>query len=177
MHCPQCGFEQTSDEIRFCKQCGLEISKVRELLAPELYKRKAKRKGEINKAQRQGFTMILFGLILVMTLSILRELLPVPKAVILASLLIFMVGGMIRMVSPYIFGASNSAEDENDSLEDDSNMTKLSDANFTAKILPEAEFRPPVTFGKQNYDTNELVTPLSVTEGTTRQLKKHLEQE
>jgi len=177
MHCPQCGFEQTSDEIRFCTKCGLEISDVKALLTPELRKRKAKRKSETNKAQRQGFTMVLFGLIVVMILAILREFLPVPKAVMLVALLIFMVGGMIRMVSPYIFGANDSAEGKDDSLEDDSNITKLSGEKFYAKSLPEAEFRPPVTFGKQNYDTNELISPPSVTEDTTRRLKKHLEQE
>jgi len=35
MHCPQCGFEQAiSDDVRFCRQCGLGLDSVKELLNP-----------------------------------------------------------------------------------------------------------------------------------------------
>lgn len=173
MHCPRCGHQQNSDEIRFCAKCGLEISGVKELLAPELRQTKAERKREINKAQRQGFSMILFGLVVILILAILRDFFTVPKALFAASVLIFMVGGMIRMVSPFIFGGSNQKESKGDSLENNELETRrLSGNNLSDKSLSEAEFRPPVNFGEQIYDTNELVSPLSITENTTRNLKK-----
>ena len=53
MHCPRCGHQQNSDEIRFCTKCGLEISDVKELLAPERRQKKANRKDEINRATRR----------------------------------------------------------------------------------------------------------------------------
>jgi zinc-ribbon domain len=34
MHCPQCGEQIISDEMRFCKHCGLGLDGVKELLAP-----------------------------------------------------------------------------------------------------------------------------------------------
>ena len=32
MHCPQCGQQQVSDEMRFCSRCGFALSIVTELL-------------------------------------------------------------------------------------------------------------------------------------------------
>lgn len=176
MHCPRCGHQQqNSDEISFCTKCGLEISNVKKLLAPELNEAKAKRKKAISKAQRQGFSMILFGLAAILILAILRDFFTVPKALFAASVLIFMVGGMIRMVSPFIFGGDGQQESKDDSLANDGLETrKLSGTNVSEKSLPEAEFRPPVNFGAKIYDTNELAAPLSVTENTTRNLEKEL---
>lgn len=176
MHCPQCGHRQNSDEISFCAKCGFELSGVRELLAPKLRETKGERKRKINKAQRQGFSMILFGLVVIMILTILRDFFSIPKSVITASVLIFMIGGMIRMVSPYIFGGNNLTESKDDSLEDNMEKSKLSGERFSNNALPEAEYRPPVNFGTKKFDTNELVSPSSVTEDTTRKLKKEFQQ-
>lgn len=34
MHCPQCGQQIISDDMRFCKHCGFALNGVKELLAP-----------------------------------------------------------------------------------------------------------------------------------------------
>jgi zinc ribbon protein len=34
MHCPQCGEQIISDDMRFCKHCGLALDGVKQLLAP-----------------------------------------------------------------------------------------------------------------------------------------------
>ena len=175
MHCPRCGHQQNSDEISFCAKCGFELSGVKELLALEFRETKAERKRKFHKAQRQGFSMILFGLVVILILAILRDFFTVPKALITASVLIFMVGGMIRMVSPYIFGGNNMKESKNNLPDDNLETSKLNNEQIFDKSLPEAEYRPPINFGTKKFDTNELVSPSSITEDTTRQLEKEFQ--
>lgn len=175
MHCPQCGYRQNLDKARFCTKCGLDISDVKALLASNLAETKTKRKNDRRKATKQGFFMIIFGLALVMILGALREYYPIPKIVIMLPLLIFMLGGVLRMAMSVLSDSSDDEEDIDKFIEDlDASIS--SGRRTSAKILPEADEQTAKDqFGK-NYDTGDLVQPLSVTEHTTRKLKKEFEQ-
>jgi uncharacterized Zn finger protein (UPF0148 family) len=35
MHCPQCGLEQVSGKVRFCRACGFSLRGVKELVLPD----------------------------------------------------------------------------------------------------------------------------------------------
>ncbi len=35
MHCPQCGLQQVSGKVRFCRACGFSLSGVKELVLPD----------------------------------------------------------------------------------------------------------------------------------------------
>lgn len=177
MHCPRCGHRQNSDEIRFCAKCGFELSDVKQLLNSGSGEKKIKRKNEQRRATRQGFVMIIVGLGIAMILGGLREFFTIPKIAIMLPLFVFMIGGMLRMILPAFSDESNSDEENIDSFINDLETSELSGEQFSAKILPEAEYRPPVDFGAKNYDTNELVAPSSVTEDTTRKLKNELQQD
>lgn len=176
MHCPRCGHRQNSDEISFCAKCGLDISDVRNLLASGTGETKAKRKKQQRKATRQGFLMILVGLALVMILGALREYFPVPKIIIVLPLLVFMFGGMIRMILPTLADESNSKEEKIDALLNNLETNNLASGQVSDKTLPEAQYQPPIGFGGKNYDTNELVQVPSITEETTKRLKKEFQQ-
>lgn len=177
MHCPRCGHQQNSDEIRFCTKCGLEISNVKELLAPELRETKAKRKLENIKASRQGMMMVFSGFAVILILAILRDFFPIPKSLFAITVLIFIIGGAVRMSLPSLFGKNDLKENIDDFLKDELATNKLSGKQFFGKSLPEAEYRPPMNLGAKDYDTNELVAPLSVTEDTTRKLAKEFQPE
>ncbi len=177
IHCPRCGNRQNSDEVNFCTKCGLQISDVKELLAPELRQTKEKGKSELIKARRQGAMIIFSSFALIIVFAGLREFFPLPKFIALIFLL-FMIGGAFRASMPSFFSGKVSANDDDDDVsERDLETSKLSSEQFPAKTLPEAEFRPPVDFGAKVYDTNELVPRSSVTEGTTRNLKKEFQDE
>lgn len=176
MHCPRCGQQQTSDEIRFCTKCGLEISDVKDLLASEPTQTKANRKSENNKAARQGLMLIFSGFILILVLAILRDFLTIPKSLFAVTVLIFIIGGAIRMVLPSLLGGNNLTENKDASLESDLETNKLPGGQIFDKSLPEAEYRPPLNFGATNYETNELAAPPSVTEDTTGRLAKEVRQ-
>ena len=171
MHCPRCGHQQNSDKIRFCTKCGLEISDVKELLAPERRQKKANRKDEINRATRQGMLLVFAGFAVILILAVLRDFFAVPKAFFALAVLIFIIGGAVRMSFPSLFGKNNLKDDSPaDALE----TAKLSGAQVFDKSLPEAEYRPPLDFGTKDYDTAKIAAQPSVTEDTTKSLKEEL---
>lgn len=175
MHCPRCGQRQNSEEIRFCTKCGLEISNVKELLMPELSEKNAKKKSEIRKARKQGMIIMFSSFVLIIAFAALQEYYPLPKALALIMFL-FMVIGAFRMSMPSWFGKDDLAQDNKDLPEYESKTNKLPGGQVFDKSLPEAEYRPPLDF-ETIFDTKELVSPESVTEHTTRRLKKELQQD
>ncbi len=174
MHCPRCGQQQTSDEIRFCTKCGLEISDVKDLLAPETVQTKTQRKRANNKAARQGMMLVFSGFILILILAILRDFVTIPKSLFAVTVLIFIIGGAIRMSLPSLFGGNDVKENKDDWRERNLETNELPNGQIFDKSLPEAEYRQPLNFGATKYDTNELVAPASVTEDTTRRLAKEI---
>jgi hypothetical protein len=176
MHCPRCGHQQNSDKISFCTKCGLEISDVKELLTSELSESKANRKSEIIKARKQGMIMIFSSFAFIILFAAVREFYPLPKFIALIGLL-FMVGGAFRMSMASLFSSNNSSKESVDLPENDFETDKLSGGQVSDKSLPEAEYRPPLDFETRKFDTNDLATPASVTEHTTKHLKEKLPQE
>lgn len=176
MHCPRCGHQQNSDEISFCTKCGLEIGNVKELLTPELRKTTEKRKEEIKKARRQGTIMIFSSFAFIILFAAVREFFPLPNFIALIALL-FMVGGAFRASMPSLFDTNISSKENTDLPENDLKTDKLSGKQIPARSLPEAEYHPPIDFRTKTLDTNDLVAPSSVTEGTTKLLEKELPQD
>ncbi len=176
MHCPRCGHQQNSDEIRFCTKCGLEISEVKDLLAPELRQTKARRRSERNKAARQGIMLMFFGFAVILILAMLRDFVAVPKFLFALSVLIFIIGGAIRMSLPTLFGGNNLKR-QDDLPANDLIKNELPDGKFPVKSLPEDEYRSPENFGTRKFDTNELVPVSSITEETTKNLDKEFQHE
>jgi hypothetical protein len=112
--------------------------------------------------------MVFSGFVLIAVFVGLREFFPIPKFFAIL-MLILMVAGAFRMSIQSAFGKNDLAESDDDSPE-------LSDKQVADKSLPEVEYRPPLDFETTNFDTNELATPPSVTENTTKLLKKELPQ-
>jgi ribosomal protein L37E len=175
MHCPRCGHQQNSEKISFCTKCGLEISDVKELLTPELQREiKAKRKSKIAKARKQGMIIMFSSFALIIIYAALQEFFPLPKAIALIALL-FMVFGAFRTSTAALFSTNDAVEVNDDLPASDLKTDKLSGTQVSDKTLPEAEYRPPLGFETKTLDTNELLEPASVTENTTRKLKKELQ--
>ncbi len=177
MHCPRCGHRQNSDEIRFCTKCGLEISDVKALLAPEARESNSKkRKMESRKAARQGMMLVLSGFIVILLLAMLREFVPVSKVFFALAVLVFIIGGAIRMMMPSLFGRDDPDEVVGRSAVNGAETSVLSGAAENLRSLTEAEYRPPLDFRGNAYDTNELAAPPSVAEDTTKNLQKEIGQ-
>lgn len=195
MHCPKCGHRQTSDKTSFCTKCGLAIGDVKEMLVPESHKNKDNKENrfwemllpelyETNKKHKkrlkivgQGVGLIVFGLVLTFILEILQDFSIIPKVIVKIAFFAFLVAGILRMCIPFLFSKNILSGEKEASTENDGETNMLTNKNPTEKSLPEAQYQPPINLGAKDYDTAEVILPSSVTENTTKLLKKQLEQE
>lgn len=168
MNCPNCNQIQSSDES-FCRRCGAVIGVAR-VSAPHMNGQNITPKGV-----KQGVAILLFGLVLVTVLAILRNFISVPQALVEIAILVFCLGGIIRMCYSYFFNTKSSLEPTHNSLPFTPTTQKLSENINAHETLPEADiYMPPVDLKK--FDTAQLVQPSSISEYTTKSLKDRREQ-
>lgn len=180
MYCPTCGQQQISNETRFCSRCGFLLSDVAEVVAnngispyktpSKLKKTDSPRKRGIKKG---AMIMMIGSLLVVPIIAIMMPFLRFPVFIVpLAAVLSFM-GGLLRIIYAWMFESSESV----DSFSEAEFLQQKSFKNPSQqKALPEEKSIPasvyaPPTQGKW-MDTNDLVQPPSITEGTTKLLQK-----
>jgi hypothetical protein len=172
MHCPKCGHQQTDDSIRFCTRCGLALGQVKDLLAPQEGAVKVKNNSKTGRGVRQGLGLFIFGLLLITVLAILRDMDIVPQIFIKIAALIFCIGGAARMAFPFIYGEDRRQKPDYDGAVKPTPAI----AGAANNLLPQSPATVFVTPGAENYSTNDLGQPASVTDNTTRRLGKQFEQ-
>src|SRR3984893_8385350 len=103
MHCPQCGQEQLSGEMPFCKTCGFSLDPVRELLAtgntsPALDKEGRKpRQSPRRKGVRQGVILLFISMVFMPLIDLIGK----PQGTFLP--MIFLMAGLMRILYAVIF--------------------------------------------------------------------------
>ena len=174
MHCPQCGQQQISGEVRFCKSCGFPLDGVRELLtsggiSSTIEKESHKpRQSPRRKGVRQG-VILLFIMMVVTPLTMLfgRQANFLPP--------MFMMAGIMRILYAVIFqeGAPRNNQQPFNTLADvaPSAIDQLGTAT-RGTALPPAQSVPVAAFNARRVDTREMVNPPSVTEHTTKLLNE-----
>jgi hypothetical protein len=183
MHCPQCGQQQVSGELRFCSRCGFPLAGVTELLAtggslPVVEAATGKKRHSPRyEGVRQGVIMFFLGAVIVPLLGILNSFQPhdatLLDLLVPITAVLFFVGGFVRILYALIFeeGATPSAHVQNASfpyVPPVASSRLSTGARGTA--LPPAQ-SIPVSSWRQPHNTAEIVRPPSVTENTTRLLK------
>jgi hypothetical protein len=182
MHCPQCGQQQVSGELRFCSRCGFPLGGVSELLAtggqlpifatPTTPKKRSPR----YEGVKQGVTLFFIGAVIVPLLGIINSfqvnggmldiLVPI-------SAILFFVGGLMRILYAAIFeeGAPQYNATQPAALPYAPSAVAAPQLNAGARgtALPPAQSIPVSTW-RQRPNTAEIVSPPSVTENTTRLL-------
>lgn len=182
MHCPQCGQQQVSGEVRFCSRCGFPLGGVIELLANggnlptrESGIEKSKRSPRY-EGVRQGVTMFFIGAVLVPLLAIINSF-QVNGSTLLdilvpISAVLFFVGGFVRILYAAIFeeGVPPHAYAQSASMPYTPPATPPQlNVGARATALPPAQ-SIPVSAWRQRPNTAEIIQPPSVTENTTRLL-------
>lgn len=180
MHCPRCGQEQSSEEIRFCSRCGFLLTGIVEVMAnggniPSV----ADVKNSVSTPRKRGLKKGLFIFLLaflfvplaaIFTLMIRAE---EPFFVVILAIMLT-VGGLLRMAYAMMFESNVPTER---ALEGNVRQTAQGFFNRRQNIkslpseqsIPASGYVPPV--GGNWRDTNDL-TPTSVTESTTKLLQK-----
>lgn len=176
MHCPRCGFQQVSDEIKYCSRCGLQLELVAELIAnegilPEL--------ANLNRGKSRFFTRrngiafsILWCMLFLFIFTPIWAVLDVEELAA-ASAVIGIFGGLMFLVSSMFFLPKARLHSE---------LTGKHAPGFFGPIggqkalppqttQPAASYAPPIG-GWRAPETDDLTHPGSVTETTTKLLKK-----
>jgi hypothetical protein len=177
MHCPQCGQQQSSDQLRFCSRCGFPLDGVIQLLGNGgiLPKSFVDKKGRAiaprSLGVRQGAMLMLLTLLVVPLVSILAvNFTHQARILIPLSAMICFIGGLLRIIYAILFE------------EDAPTIKHLPAPSYIPPVMPSQlgatprgtalppQQSTPVTGWRQRADTAELVRPPSVTENTTRLL-------
>ena len=169
MHCPNCGQQQVSDEMRFCSRCGLALSGLAEWLAGGALpaQRQDEMKSDALSPRRKGMRraaklMFVSGVLLPIFFAI-------SIAVDEAGPLMLPVGiffiALVMMLYARLFSATTAPGTINQTAQ-----TSALGSNATRASLPPAANMPMPGVGRQQVRTNELAQPPSVTENTTRLL-------
>jgi hypothetical protein len=169
MHCPQCGLQQVSGEVRFCRGCGFSLENIKELLVTDARDVKADKlhTRRINTAFNQGLMLMVISLVLSIVFKLLNELNLVPQVYVKVVAAIFLLGGLVRMFYPYIFSKDGTREEK--SISSRRSETKVETARLPFS-LPASHSIPVTDFTARRVDTAEMVQPPSVTEHTTKRL-------
>ncbi len=180
MFCPNCGQQQVSQEIKFCSRCGFPLGLVAEILAhggflPQL--------ADLYKSKKI-FTKsngIKFGLIWFLFWSfLLTPLLAIAGGdeIVAVTAVLGFVGGIIIMILSVLFLQNEPKNLQDGYLNQKEKMMPANlKANRTQSALPPQQTQPAQSYVPpgnvwKSADTGDLVHPHSVTENTTKLLKK-----
>jgi hypothetical protein len=177
MHCPQCGQEQISGEVNFCKSCGFSLDGVKELLAtgnwPALEKQSHKeRRSPRRKGVRHGVILLFIAMVFMPLIDLIGE----PRGKVLP--LMLLMAGLMRILYAVIFQEGAPRKNEQDSsLPYVAPITTDQLGSATRGFaLPRSQKSPVAAFNARRMDTAEVVPP-SVTEHTTKLLDESQEPE
>ncbi len=174
MHCPNCGQQQLSAELKFCSRCGFPMSQVALLVAGGgqsnvVSDHSTDISSPRKKGLKMGGVMLILGTFIVPILGVLDA----GDKLIGTMALVFFLGGILRIIYALLFQSNLPAEDI---------FGKVLTEN-AKKILPgktNAQHLPPSSIPTKDYivpnagnwrDTNDL-SQVSVTENTTQLLSK-----
>jgi hypothetical protein len=173
MHCPQCGQQQISGEVRFCKSCGFPLAGVMELLAsggisPTIEKESHKpRQSPRRQGIRQGFILLFIFVVSVPLYGLIGEQ-------IMALPPLFLIAGLMRILYAIIFQEGAPRKKKQVGSLPDVAPSTIDQLGTVARgtALPPAQSVPVTAFNARRVDTREMVNPPSVTEHTTKLLNE-----
>ena len=181
MHCPRCGQEQISAEIKFCSRCGFQLGLVSELIfhggtLPQLADLPQNKKW-LTRKNGLKFSLMWF---LVLTF-ILTPISAIADAEELAAFfaVVGIMGSLVMMICSFLFLPKESKSNQfQNSWQNASQPAQFTGSAYQQNALPPQQsqpansYMPPPANSWKAPDTGELVRPGSVVENTTKLLKK-----
>jgi hypothetical protein len=178
LHCPRCGQQQVSEEIKFCSRCGMPLGIVSEVVAQGGHLAQLAQLGKKNKFfnKKNGvifsaFWFMFFVLIMTPFWGIVgvEELAGVSAIIGIFGGLMWMIGALVLLPS-----SRHAIGNEVGSYASQTAQGLYGHGQQTA--LPPQQSQPvssyvPAAGGWRAPDTGEFANPGSVTDNTTRLLK------
>jgi hypothetical protein len=186
MHCPKCGQQQISDQTRFCSRCGFLLTGIAHVVAndgilpmqtPQSFfaAGSARRRGVM-----QGVFIFLLSFLIVPLAGVLTAFLNIEPFLPAISAILLIMGGLLRMVYALMFesGVSGGNTLEQNVMAGSQNVfagKREAGELPPAQSIPTSVYAPPPGTGRWR-ETNELETPGSVTDSTTKLLHNEHDQ-
>jgi hypothetical protein len=182
MHCPRCGQQQVTEEIKFCSRCGFPLGLVSEILAhggflPQLAELHNKSKKWLTRNFGLKISLIWF-LLLDFILVPLLAITDAPGEIVALFAVVGFCGALLMTVLSFLFlpNDKKSFQPQNE-FPNPAETPQYLGGNQNQAALPPptsqpvSAYTPPTAGSWKAPDTGELV-PRSVTEGTTKLLQK-----
>lgn len=182
MHCPRCGQQQVSENIKFCSRCGFPLGLVSEIIAhggflPQLADL-AQDKTWLTRKNGVVFSIFWFIFWVPLLASIFGGVLGVEVMGAMCAL-IGVFGGLMLFIGSLVFlkktpkhqnlsQLNDAAQAYSSNLPGDGNRTALPSPSYQ----PVDSYTPPAGSWKAP-NTGDLLQPGSVTDATTKLLKKN----
>ena len=180
MHCPRCGQQQVSDQIKFCSRCGFQLGLIAEILAhggtlPQLAELYSKKSGWFTKKNGVILAALWFISFVMMLPAFFAIAGADDGAGVLAIFGVFTTM-MILIISLALLPSSRKKFQLPAGEMPQHGMPAGLHGNVGHGALPPQQTQPAASYippeGSWRADTADLARPGSVTEGTTRLLKK-----
>lgn len=182
MHCPRCGQQQVSEEIKFCSRCGFPLGLVAEILfhggfLPQLADL-PKNKKWLTRKNGLKLSLCMF----LVFLLVLTPLAGVSGADELAGFFAILgtLGSIVMMILSFLFLPKAGKDFQNEIAMQNAYQQPAQFAgrqNYQNALPPQQSqpaqsYMPPPANSWKAPDTGDLAQPGSVTESTTKLLKK-----
>jgi hypothetical protein len=178
MHCPRCGQQQVSEEIKFCSRCGFPLGLVAEILGhggflPQLADLPKKKKRILTRKNGLKISLIWF-IFFTMFMTAIAGLTGADEEIVGFFAVLGSLGGLLLMTISFLF----LYKEPKYIL--DENVTQPAQfahgAHHQGALPPQSyqpidNYAPPAGSWKAPA-TGELAQPGSVTDATTKLLKK-----
>ena len=179
MFCPQCGQQQVSEETRFCSRCGFLLIAVADIVArggalPEHLIPQDQLTTPRKHGLKQGLFILLSGFLIVPIIIAISIFLRIGPTLAMMATFLLAVGALLRMAYALLFESNAQIPWESESgvagIAKNLLHKKAPQSLPAATSIPASDYFPPPS--RDWMDTNDLATPSSVTEKTTRLLEK-----
>jgi hypothetical protein len=178
MHCPKCGQQQASDEIRYCSRCGFLLTGVSAVIAnngelPGGSAAEKKKDSPRKRGIKQGAFIFLLSFIIVPLFAMFHVATDTDPFLAVGALIVLVAGGLLRAIYALMFesGEPGEATLEEKMIAGSQNYLRKKP---NAPELPASESIPASVYTAPGTgvwkDTNDLSTPGSVTDSTTKLL-------
>lgn len=181
MHCPRCGQQQVSEDIKFCSRCGFPLSLVSEILARGGFLPQLADLNNDKKWLTRNFGLkisLIWFLLITFILVPLAAITKAPGGIVAGLSIIGFCGGLLLTALSFLFLPKVPKSIENQPpLRNENYAPQYLSGNQYKTALPPptsqpvSSFAPPSAGSWKAPDTGDLV-PHSITEGTTKLLQK-----
>lgn len=184
MHCPKCGQQQISEETRFCSRCGFALTGIAQIVrnegfAPSTNQTFFAAGSPRRRGVMQGIFIFLLSFLMVPLAAIITIAANWEPFLPFIAAILFGVGGVLRVVYGLMFESGNAG---GKTLEQNIVTTsqQMVGGQSSQNQLPAAQSIPVTAYALPGTgrwrDTNELDTPGTVTDSTTKLLQNERDQ-